>query len=179
MKHESRILSILSVVAALTIAFALSALSAGCQATTGGVQPDQQISAATAARETLWAAIQEDKDLFTTEEWARAEAAHSAAIDLSAELIVGVGQGAFPSASTVEGWVAIGMIIYTDAEMLITPKLPELSTRTRTAWAMEKARLRELKRTAAAFIANPDAQNYVELARIAMQIGGLVLGTAL
>lgn len=132
----------------------------------------EQAGRAAEARETLWAALQRDKELFTADEWAQAAAIHDQAVLLGAELEFGLSGGSLPPAADVEEWVLVGAILYADAENLLNPRLSEISQGARTAWAVAQARLRALFRAGQRYLDNPeDAQTYRSLADIGLRMG--------
>jgi len=161
----------------LLILFSALLLSAcnGLPAVDTPEQITRQVERAAESRATLWDALQQDKDLFTANEWQQASAIHDHTITLAADLEVGLTSGGPPPPAEVDEWMLLSGILYDDAETLLQPRLPDLSAATRAAWAIEKARLRSLLSTAQRYLDNPDAQTYRRLARIGLQIAGAVL----
>jgi len=173
MKHLIPLLLLLA-----TLALGLS----GCQTLqqiATPAQARQQVEQAADARLSLWDALQAERDLFTEAEWKRAEYVHQKAVALGADLNVGLEPETLPPVAEVEAWRLQGEFLFADAEALLEPKLSDLSNQVQMAWALEKARLRALQRTAGRYIDNPNQQTQAELVRIGLQVGGALLGSAL
>lgn len=171
--------------AAIVVAFiALAGFMNGCNQrdvsmVLAGTETPEQIGTKMedvgAAHATLWDALQADQELFSEAEWTAASSLHNRALDLSAEMIVGMSAGVLPPVGDVEVWKVTGEMINKDASALLEPKLPDLSGETRVAWAIQKARLRALGRSANGYIANPNAAMYASFAKIGLSLGAKVL----
>lgn len=138
-------------------------------------QIGQKVERAGQSREELWVNLQMDKELFSEAEWEQLELAHGRAIELAADIEVGLLSPGGLSADLVEEWVAVGGALYTGVEGLLEPRLRSLSPATKAAWAVEKARLRGLQRTGEAYLANPNAETYREVAKMGLNVLGFIL----
>lgn len=141
---------------------------------TGAETPQEiaaKVDAAGLSRVQLWAALKEDKHLFTEEEWEWAQALHNKALDLYAEIVLALSSGDLPPVADVEVWLGIGLALNQGAAELLQPVSESLSAQSQYAWAVERARLRALDVSAEQYIANPNAAMYANLAQIGLDLG--------
>jgi len=154
-----------------------------CIATTGcmiggGVTPEiaaQKVERARDARETLWLALQDEKALFSQDEWEVLDGAHQQAAYLSIVIEEELSTGAWPTAENVEEWKVVGKAARGAAARILEPRLASLSTRTQTAWAIEDLRLTNLSKVAQDYLDNPNAATYSALAEVGLSLLGATL----
>lgn len=167
-----------SILLALAAALLLTACN-GLPVVDAPPQTSGRFERAIESRENLWAALQQDKNRFTTAEWQQAQALHDRAVTLSADLTVGLSLGGMPPVADVEEWMLVGKLLHDEAAALLVPRFAELSQPSRAAWALEQARLRALQQTGQHYLDNPDAQTYRQLLRVGLSLGRIILGGVL